>query len=448
MLPLKKEPDAVQNTRQAKEEENRFFAMVNAIGKPMFSVNNEGVCDFVNAACLKALCYEENGQMLGKKMYELIHFTDEEGNDIPVEKCRIYQAQKQGREIHGANDVFLRADGSHVPFEYTVYLIYQNEKIAGSLVIFDAINETTKKTVYTVNYLKKTLVNFVHKINNSFGVVFICVKEVKRLFPQFLRISIVTEARFSAMSDTLQRLRQMINENCLSCDKRINDRLNGTIAELCASFEELRKTIDGVSKKGMSIVEYLEDTTNVSMQCKNLIKSLVAFVSQREPVKTRHKMNDLIKGVIDLYEYQANNKKIDIFYAGNPAVPTMLIDAKQIELVITNIINNAFMAIEELHGMSATPELQRAGTITIETGFLEEKKVVEILIKDSGSGIEKDFLPKIFDPFFSKFKNKSGPGTGLSLANKIVQMHNGTIEVESIVGKGTAFRITLPLEDE
>jgi len=445
---LKKEPDAVQNTRQAKEEENRFFAMVNAIGKPMFSVNNEGVCDFVNAACLKALCYEENGQMLGKKMYELIHFTDEEGNDIPVEKCRIYQAQKQGREIHGANDVFLRADGSHVPFEYTVYLIYQNEKIAGSLVIFDAINETTKKTVYTVNYLKKTLVNFVHKINNSFGVVFICVKEVKRLFPQFLRISIVTEARFSAMSDTLQRLRQMINENCLSCDKRINDRLNGTIAELCASFEELRKTIDGVSKKGMSIVEYLEDTTNVSMQCKNLIKSLVAFVSQREPVKTRHKMNDLIKGVIDLYEYQANNKKIDIFYAGNPAVPTMLIDAKQIELVITNIINNAFMAIEELHGMSATPELQRAGTITIETGFLEEKKVVEILIKDSGSGIEKDFLPKIFDPFFSKFKNKSGPGTGLSLANKIVQMHNGTIEVESIVGKGTAFRITLPLEDE
>lgn len=445
---MKKEPDAVQNTRQAKEEENRFFAMVNAIGKPMFSVNNEGVCDFVNAACLKALCYEENGQMLGKKMYELIHFTDEEGNDIPVEKCRIYQAQKQGREIHGANDVFLRADGSHVPFEYTVYLIYQNEKIAGSLVIFDAINETTKKTVYTVNYLKKTLVNFVHKINNSFGVVFICVKEVKRLFPQFLRISIVTEAKFSAMSDTLQRLRQMINENCLSGDKRINDRLNGTIAELCASFEELRKTIDGVSKKGMSIVEYLEDTTNVSMQCKNLIKSLVAFVSQREPVKTRHKMNDLIKGVIDLYEYQANNKKIDIFYAGNPAVPTMLIDAKQIELVITNIINNAFMAIEELHGMSATPELQRAGTITIETGFLEEKKVVEILIKDSGSGIEKDFLPKIFDPFFSKFKNKSGPGTGLSLANKIVQMHNGTIEVESIVGKGTAFRITLPLEDE
>ncbi|MCF6151606.1 MAG: hypothetical protein E3K38_04805 [Candidatus Kuenenia stuttgartiensis] len=156
-------------------------------------------------------------------------------------------------------------------------------------------------------------------------------------------------------------------------------------------------------------------------------------------------MNDLIKGVIDLYEYQANKKKIDISYNGNPALPTMLLDAKQIELAIANIINNAFMAIEELQGTSAVPELQRAGTITIETGFLEEKKVVEILIKDSGSGIEKDFLPKIFDPFFSKFKNKSGTGMGLSLANKIVQMHNGTIEAESIVGKGTSFRVTLPL---
>lgn len=72
--------------------------MVNAIGKPMFSVNNEGVCDFVNAACLKALCYEENGQMLGKKMYDLIHFTDEEGNDIPVEKCGyIRRKNKDGR---------------------------------------------------------------------------------------------------------------------------------------------------------------------------------------------------------------------------------------------------------------------------------------------------------------------------------------------------------------
>ncbi|MCF6149280.1 MAG: PAS domain-containing protein [Candidatus Kuenenia sp.] len=297
-----------------------------------------------------------------------------------------------------------------------------------------------------LNFLKKTLMEFTHEINNSVGVVFICVKEVKRLFTQLLRANTSTDTRFDTINDKLQALRKLVDENSLYSDKWIGDKPD-VIDELYISFEELRKTIDGVSRKGTNILDYLEDTMNVSLRCKNLIKSLVGFMNQSESVKTRYKINNVIKKIIELYEYQAGTKQIDICCTYDPAIPDILMDVNQIELVIANIINNAFQAIEESQKNKFITEMQRVGVITIETHFFREKNVVEVVIMDSGSGIAKDYLPKVFDPFFSKFKKKTGTGIGLSIAYKIVHMHNGTIEVESMVGKGTTFRITLPLDN-
>jgi len=69
---------------------------------------------------------------------------------------------------------------------------------------------------------------------------------------------------------------------------------------------------------------------------------------------------------------------------------------------------------------------------------------VEISIKDNGRGIPKKDLPRIFEPFFTTKSEDSGTGIGLSLVYWIIQDHKGRIEVESEVGKGTAFTIILP----
>jgi signal transduction histidine kinase len=100
--------------------------------------------------------------------------------------------------------------------------------------------------------------------------------------------------------------------------------------------------------------------------------------------------------------------------------------------VFLNLFINASQAIEE------------RGVITIRTGVDDEEVWVEI--SDTGKGIEEDKLARIFYPFYTTKPVGKGTGLGLSLSYGIINKHNGRIEVESKVGKGTTFRIYLPVK--
>lgn len=104
----------------------------------------------------------------------------------------------------------------------------------------------------------------------------------------------------------------------------------------------------------------------------------------------------------------------------------------QINQVIMNLIVNAAHAISD-----------ERGKITISTGVSEDKVWIEIT--DTGHGIPKEILPRIFDPFFTTKPVGSGTGLGLSLSYGIIQKHQGSMKVESEPGKGTCFRILLPI---
>ena len=84
------------------------------------------------------------------------------------------------------------------------------------------------------------------------------------------------------------------------------------------------------------------------------------------------------------------------------------------------------------------------GTITISTGCSGDE--VWVAIADTGKGIVKENLVRIFDPFFTTKPVGKGTGLGLSLSYGIVQKHNGRIEVDSEIGRGTTFRVTLPVK--
>ncbi|MDB5958899.1 MAG: sensor histidine kinase, partial [Massilia sp.] len=104
----------------------------------------------------------------------------------------------------------------------------------------------------------------------------------------------------------------------------------------------------------------------------------------------------------------------------------------QINQVVMNMVVNAAHAIEG-----------QRGVITISTGTEGDK--VWIKIADNGFGIPKENLLRIFDPFFTTKPIGTGTGLGLSLSYGIVQKHRGSIEVESELGTGTTFCITLPI---
>ncbi len=103
---------------------------------------------------------------------------------------------------------------------------------------------------------------------------------------------------------------------------------------------------------------------------------------------------------------------------------------QKLNQVFMNILINAAQAIIE------------KGEIKILTK--KEGRNVVISISDTGCGIAKENLPKIFDPFFTTKEVGKGTGLGMNIAYNIIQEHRGTIDVESRVGKGTTFTITLP----
>ncbi len=121
-------------------------------------------------------------------------------------------------------------------------------------------------------------------------------------------------------------------------------------------------------------------------------------------------------------------------------VPNIQAEANQLQRVLINLLTNARQAIKE------------SGTIRIKLTHDAATKTITLMVRDSGSGIPPETLPKIFDPFFSTKSGpdetgKGGTGLGLSACREIIEAHQGKIRVESSVGKGTAFYIRIPALD-
>jgi two-component system sensor histidine kinase HydH len=141
-------------------------------------------------------------------------------------------------------------------------------------------------------------------------------------------------------------------------------------------------------------------------------------------------MNRFLNEVVNLVELEAKEKNIHIT-RDIADLPQTRIDPDEMKKALLNIM---------LNGIHATPS---GGTLNINAYLNDSQRDVLIKIKDSGMGIPKENLSKIFQPYFST--KEKGAGLGLSIAYRIISDHKGKIEVESELGKGTIFTVTLPL---
>jgi signal transduction histidine kinase len=117
-----------------------------------------------------------------------------------------------------------------------------------------------------------------------------------------------------------------------------------------------------------------------------------------------------------------------------PGLPLVEMDVPRIKQVFLNIINNAVYVMPQ------------GGTLAIRTAAVADG--VKVAFTDSGPGIAPEHRDRIFDPFFTTKPEVSGTGLGLSVSLGIVQSHGGRIDVETEVGKGSTFIVSLPLTPE
>jgi len=149
-------------------------------------------------------------------------------------------------------------------------------------------------------------------------------------------------------------------------------------------------------------------------------------------------LQDLLQMIIVTQQAEANHKHIDIITQWHAPEMRINLDKSRFRQVITNLLNNA---------IHYTPE---HGHITITLAKLKNEydSSFTIRIADTGIGIDPTHLPYLFQPFYRATDDGKGAGLGLSIAREIVEAHKGTISVESTVGEGTTFSITLPILTE
>ena len=175
---------------------------------------------------------------------------------------------------------------------------------------------------------------------------------------------------------------------------------------------------------------YLKIISEEIMRCKGITTSMLSFVRKTTYEKKEINMNETLDKTIEIIGFQGRLQRVEIKKDYKEGIITYGSEG-ELRQVCLSIITNALDAMDD------------TGAITLETGI--EGDTVFIKITDTGPGIPQQHLNRIFDPFFTTKSDKGGTGLGLSIANKIVANHSGAINVISEEGKGTTFKIILPM---
>jgi signal transduction histidine kinase len=202
--------------------------------------------------------------------------------------------------------------------------------------------------------------------------------------------------------------------------------LNNPLNNIYLAAQILTREIDTETCPGI-IKETVGDIYSQTLRVKRIVSDLLAFARERPPELTPVQITVLIKGI--LTQMAATEDLRDVRYtvqARDDA--SVLADGHMMEQVFINLFTNAVDAME--------------GKGLLNVAIEREGQSVRITVSDTGRGIPPEKMQRIFDPFFTT--KDHGTGLGLAIVYSIIEKHKGRVDVQSTVGRGTTFLITLP----
>jgi signal transduction histidine kinase len=175
----------------------------------------------------------------------------------------------------------------------------------------------------------------------------------------------------------------------------------------------------------------LEKIVRSSLHAREIVKKMTLFSRQVTAQKKQIDINQVIEDSLYFYKSRCQKEGIKLNIKLQPDLPFIIADPVHINQVVVNIVVNAMQAMP--HG----------GALNIKT--LTSADEIMLIIKDTGVGMKEEVMEQIFDPFFTTKKAGQGLGLGLSVVHGIITTHGGSISVISEPGKGTEFKISLPI---
>ena len=278
----------------------------------------------------------------------------------------------------------------------------------GLLENYETERITKSGKLISVSISRFAIYNENNEMIGSVGIVrdITKVKKLEKELKERENLALIGEV-VSSIAHSLSNPLNIISGNAdyLLLDKGENDK----------EFEELKTILDEATR---------------------ITKSIRHLLNFSRPVKINKQkvdVNFIINEVLKNSRYIIGNKKISI-KKNLKEIDELYLDSEQIQEVISNLLTNAVQAIPF------------SGEVKIKSYQEDSQAVVEIT--DTGTGIPKENIDKIFLPFFSSKEYGKGTGLGLAITKRIIKEHGGEVNVKSQIGKGTTFILSIPINNE
>jgi two-component system NtrC family sensor kinase len=180
------------------------------------------------------------------------------------------------------------------------------------------------------------------------------------------------------------------------------------------------------------LIDQLQTIERESKRCGDLVKNLLTFSRQAPSHREPNDLNAVVHRAAVLVKHKLDIGNIELHESLAEDLPKIDCDPNQIQQVILVLMVNASEA------------MPKGGRLDIFTEFDPAAGQASVRVKDTGSGIPPEVLPRIFDPFFTTKEEQLRTGLGLAVAHSIVEQHAGEISVRSTPGEGTEFKVALP----
>jgi len=260
------------------------------------------------------------------------------------------------------------------------------------------------------------------------------LKEERNLINAVARQVALVIERKQAEKDKLKLHNQLLHADRLATigmlAAGVAHELNEPLGNILG-FAQLAKKCPGLPD---SVGHDIGKIETASLHAREIIQKLLVFARQAQPHKTQVNLNQVVQDGLYFFEARCVKEGIELIRLLSPDLPEITADPGQLNQLLVNLVVNA------LQSMPGT------GKITVQTRFSDNN--VYLIVKDTGTGMSKEVLDKIFIPFFTTKDVGHGTGLGLPVVYGIVTAHSGTIDVKSESGSGTKFEIKLPVTEQ
>ncbi len=368
-----------------RESEEQVRLLLNSTAEGIYGTDLDGNCTFCNPAGLTLLGFQQESELLGKNMHELIHHSTVDGEAFSEEQCQIHQAIANSETAHSDEEVFWRKDGSWFHVEYFGHPVLKEQQLIGSVVTFHDITER------------------------------------KALQQQSIRTAQLAS----------------LGELAAGVAHEINNPINGVINYAQILLNRLQKSglesdlAERIMKEGERIAV--------------IVRDLLFFAREGGPEVNMANVGEVLSEALSLTEAQIRKEGILLKVEIEDDLPLISTRAQQIQQLFLNILSNARHALNEKY---PEHDPEKIIEISINTVRKKKQLYVQVVFKDYGTGIPPQMLEKVMNPFVTTKPAGVGTGLGLSISHEIVGNHNGDLNIKSLEGEWTEVTVRLPVAEK